>query len=223
MNFDQVLNSPIFKGFNSDELPIFMSGYNFQVKRYQKDDVFNMMGNECSSVNILIEGSVRGEMTDFSGKTIKIEDIHAPNTIASAFLFGKKRKYPVSVIANELTDIMVIYREEFVKMMQANQIILNNYLNLVSSKAQFLSEKIRFLSLKNLRQKIAYYLFNLPSDDNNVVNLPVSHEQMAELFGVARPSLGREFIKMEQEGAIKKTGRRTVKIIDQSLLLDELD
>jgi hypothetical protein len=32
---------------------------------------------------------VKGEMTDYNGKTIKIEDIEAPRPLAVAFLFGK--------------------------------------------------------------------------------------------------------------------------------------
>lgn len=54
---------------------------------------------------ILLKGSVRGEMIDYSGRLIKVEDIIAPRAIAPLFLFGADNRYPVEVTANEATEV----------------------------------------------------------------------------------------------------------------------
>ena len=53
-----------------------------------------MAGDPVANLLIVLSGSVRGEMIDYSGKTVKIEDIEAPKPLAAAFLFGKENRFP---------------------------------------------------------------------------------------------------------------------------------
>lgn len=64
---------------------------------------------------ILLKGSVRGEMIDYSGRLIKVEDIIAPRAIAPLFLFGADNRYPVEVTANEATEVFEIPKESVLK------------------------------------------------------------------------------------------------------------
>ena len=137
------------------------------------------MGDICEDLMIILTGSVKGEMVDFSGKVIKIEDIQAPRPLAVAFLFGKDARYPVNVTANEETQLLTLAKPEVVRLMQNNLTFLNNYLNLVCTKAQFLSQKLEFLSFKTIREKLAHYLLsNIPSDKTEF-QFPKSQEEMA--------------------------------------------
>ena len=54
----------------------------------------------CNRLVILTQGSVRGEMIDYSGRLIKVEDIAAPRALAPLFLFGEENRFPVEVTAN---------------------------------------------------------------------------------------------------------------------------
>ena len=65
---------------------------------------------------ILLKGSVRGEMIDYSGRLIKVEDIIAPRAIAPLFLFGADNRYPVEVTANEATEVFEIPKESVLKL-----------------------------------------------------------------------------------------------------------
>jgi len=40
---------------------------------------------------LVIDGKTKGEMIDYSGRIIKIEDIPAPGALAPGFIFGKRR------------------------------------------------------------------------------------------------------------------------------------
>ena len=57
---------------------------------------------------IVIGGTVKGEMVDYSGRVIKIEDIPAPGALASAFIFGSRNRFPVNVVALTDTSLMII-------------------------------------------------------------------------------------------------------------------
>jgi CRP-like cAMP-binding protein len=209
-----ISQSPIFRGISEDELGNLFGQIHYQLKTYQKNDLIVMSGEICDRLLIVQQGSVKAEMTDYSGKTIKIEDIEAPRPLATAFLFGKENRFPVTVSANNQVEIISIPKGEFVKMLQLNSLILNNYLNTISTRAQFLSQKLKFLSFKTIKQKIAHFLLEKAGDRLQTVEIPQSQEQLAEMFGVARPSLARTLGEMVQEGLIE-TQRRSIKILDK--------
>lgn len=214
LNFDLLSRSPVFRGLSPDQLSLLMEGVHYQVRHFEKNELVVHAGDECNRLFIVLDGSVKGEMADYTGKTIKIEDIEAPRPLAAAFLFGQNNRFPVTVIANGEVKLLSIERTEFLKLLQIDQRILTNYLNSISSRAQFLSQRIRFLSFKTIRQKIAHYLLDMAGDRLAVVELPLGQAQLAEFFGVTRPSLARAMGELAQEGYIE-AHRRTVRILNK--------
>jgi CRP/FNR family transcriptional regulator, dissimilatory nitrate respiration regulator len=207
--------SPIFRGISPEELTVLFSQIHFQVKTYEKNELITLSGEICDRLLIIQLGSVKAEMNDYSGKTIKIEDLSAPQPLATAFLFGTQNRFPVTVSATTDVEMVSIPKPEFVKMLQLNSLILNNYLNTISTRAQFLSQKLKFLSFKTIKQKIAHYLLEKAGDRLQTVELAQSQGQLAEMFGVTRPSLARTLGEMVQDGLIE-TDRRYIKILDKT-------
>ena len=172
-------------------------------------------GEICDRLLIIQHGSVKAEMNDYSGKTIKIEDLTAPQPLASAFLFGNQNQFPVTVSANTDVEMVLIPKPEFVKLLQLNALILSNYLNTISTRAQFLSQRLKFLSFKTIKQKIAHFLLEKAGDRLQSVEVHQTQGQLAEMFGVTRPSLARTLGEMCQEGLIQ-TDRRCIRILDRT-------
>ena len=75
-------------------------------------------------------------------------------------LSGHQNNYPVQITANEEAALLSIPKDEFLKMMQAHEGVLTNFINILSSRAQFLSGKLRFLSFSTLREKLLGNLEN---------------------------------------------------------------
>lgn len=208
---------PVFRGISADDAEKLMKQIHFQLRKFLKDEIVVVAGEPVTNLNIVISGSVRGEMIDYSGKTIKIEDVEAPKPLAAAFLFGQDNKFPVTVTANEKCSILVIPVGEFLKLLQMNSQILRNYLNSISSRAQFLSQKLHFLSFKTIRGKVAHYLLQQAGDRFHSVELKNTQQQLADLFGVTRPSLARVFSDMQKEGLIS-ISNKTVKLVNREKL-----
>lgn len=208
---------PVFRGISAADAENLLKQIHFQLRKFLKDEIVVVAGAPVTSLNIVLSGSVRGEMIDYSGKTIKIEDVEAPKPLAAAFLFGQDNKFPVTVTANEKCTILVIPVGEFLKLLQMNSQILRNYLNSISSRAQFLSQKLHFLSFKTIRGKVAHFLLQQAGDRFHSVELKNTQQQLADLFGVTRPSLARVFGDMQKEGLIS-ISNKTVKLIDKEKL-----
>ncbi len=199
--------STLFKNIEEEELNALMQKVHYQVKAYTTGEVVVFSGDECNELQIVLEGSVRGEMMDLAGRVLKMEDITVPRPLAVAFLFGQNNRYPVTVTANDEVKLLVFPRESVLKMMQLNVNFLTNFMNDVSNRAQFISGKLKFLSFQSLKGKLAHYLLEQDQQRQGKIVLTKTQEQLADFFGVARPSLGRVIRDMHNEGVISATGK----------------
>ncbi|WP_346856044.1 Crp/Fnr family transcriptional regulator [uncultured Draconibacterium sp.] len=221
INYQLLTGCPVFMGIPDLENKKLLQQIHYQVKKFEKDEVVVHAGDEVTFLYIILSGSVRGEMIDYSGKTVKIEDIEAPKPLASAFLFGKENKFPVTVTANNNASLLAIPVAEFLKLLQLNTRLLRNYLNNISTRAQFLSQKLHFLSFKTIKEKVAHFLLKQAGEKFHSFELKNTQQQLADLFGVTRPSLARVLGDMQNEGLIK-IEKKTVTLLDKQRLNDLL-
>lgn len=219
MNYDILARSPIFFGVHLEDVKSLFSQFPFSVKRYEKGAQLAARDETYTSMMIVISGSVKGEMVDQSGKVVKIEDIAAPRPIAPAFLFGHNNRFPVDVIANEEVTVVVIPRASVVGMMQSNEVVLTNFLDMMSNRATFLSNKLYFLSFRSIKEKLAHYLLDLSKDRLQAFTLPMGQQEMADYFGVTRTSLARVFADFEKQELVS-FHRRDVRILNKAGLVN---
>lgn len=209
---------PIFFGLQAGEIDEILTKAHHFTKTFEVGDIAAFSGEPVNFMMIILEGSVKGEMQDFSGKVIKIDDIVAPRPLAAAFIFGKQNKFPVNVMANEKTRILYIPKFDFMKMLQGDIRILQNFLNVISSQSQMLANKLKFLSFKTIKGKIAQYILSQAGPDKTMIEMPMTQNDLAEQFGVARPSLARAMGEMAEEGIIS-VDRKVVRILDRRRLM----
>ena len=205
--------NPLFYGISPETLSRDFDGIVSHLRMFRKGDILARQGDVCNRLMILLKGSVRGEMIDYSGRLIKVEDIIAPRAIAPLFLFGADNRYPVEVTANEATEVFEIPKESVLKLFRRNEKFLENYMNLSANYARTLADKLFFMSFKTIRQKLASYLLRmLKQQGDSPIQLDRSQQELADYFGVSRPSLARELAHMQDDGLIK-TDRKLVRIL----------
>ena len=217
MKFKVLYESPLFRGLTVPETNAVIESINFRVRSYPAGAIAALSGEEIRSVMIVLSGSMRGEMADLAGHTIKIEDVMPPQALAAAFIYASGASYPVNVIANEDSELLIIDRDDFLMLMHRDKRILSNYLRTVCTKAVFLSERLRFLSFRTIKSKYAHYIASLPGASSGLVKTDRTQQELSEYFGVTRPSLARAIGEMEDEGLIA-VERRTVRILNLNSL-----
>lgn len=206
--YEKLLQNPLFRGLGMPVLRQLLEEVSYQRKKYPPEAFIARGGEKSAGIHLLLSGSVRAEMSNLSGKILKVEDIEGNHIIAPAFIFGRNNYYPVDIIANRETECLFLTRHVFLRLLRMNESLLKNYLDLISDRAQFLSEKLRFLGLQNIRGKIACYLLDLSRESGqSSVRLPLSHSRLAELFGIARPSLTRSLHELEKRDMIRIEGK----------------
>jgi CRP-like cAMP-binding protein len=215
---DTLLDCSLFKGMGAEEISAVLSDSSGRIRSYPRDTLIAQAGDEVLHLQIVLEGSVKGEMIDYSGKVIKIEDIDPPRPLAPAFLFGFQNRYPVNITAGGDVKVLSIPRERFLEILQNSKSVLVNFVDIISNRGQFLSSKIKFLSFSTIKGKLAQYLLDLSGKAGSLTfALSSSQAQLSELFGVARPSIGRAMSELNHDEIIRTVGRE-VTILDPAAL-----
>lgn len=209
---------PLFRGIGPVEVKLLMESVPHVLRDFEKGNMIQIRGDEYTELLILLEGEVSAEIQDFNGKTIKIENLAAPDAMATGILFAEDNTLPVTLVTQKPVHLAAIPKEAVLEMAQKNRKFLLNYFSDSGNRVAFLAEKIRLFKFNSLREKLAGYTMSLAvKQKSDTVRLPYSREKLAELFGVARPSLSRVCSEMAEEGLMEFSGK-TARILDRSRL-----
>ena len=172
---------------------------------------YMVQGDAYHALSLLLAFRLDATPDDFSGKRLLVETILAPETLAAPLLFTDEPEIPVTLTATDDSRVMEIPRATLFAIADRFPVIYRRLLQDAGSRISFLSAKLRLSSFSTLTQKIAGYLLSLvPAGRSGPVsvNLPYGREDLASLFGVARPSLSRALGSMVREGLISLHGKK---------------
>ncbi len=196
-----IKKNSLFENIPISQYNCLFNGVDFYIKQLDKGEVLFHQSQESNCLYIVLKGCFVGEMISLNGKALTVETIRAPQCLASLFIFSEKNQYPVTAIAIEKSKVMMIPKQSFMKLLTKDDRILSSYISLLSNKAVFLKEKLKFISFNTIEKKLAYYLLS-ECNAKNEVKSP-GQKELSSFFGVARPSLGRVLIKMSENGILQ--------------------
>lgn len=206
----QILSkSEIFYGLNESDIKHLLSDLTFTIKNYKRDNYVSLQGDIYKELLVVMSGTVSSEISDAAGKKVKLETFYKSSVIAPGILFAADNRFPVTITANTDCSLIVISKDLVLDILQQNRICLNNYLSLLGNKVNILADKIRLFKFSSIQQKIAGYLLDLDTKQKSkTIIIPYTREQLADFFGVARPSLSREFSRMSDAGILSIEGKK---------------
>jgi CRP-like cAMP-binding protein len=221
--FEKLKNVEIFKEIHEEHLKALLIKLKYKVKKIAKNEIIAFRGDEIEDLIIVALGDVYTEMQKLNGDSIVVDRLSEGDVLAGAFIFGKDNRFPVDVIAASDSELIYISKDEVIKMFQLNEQLLQNYLGVISNKTQFLSKKIWFsFTNKSINNKLIAYLLN-NMNRNNHVFLQNSMKEIAQMFGVARPSLSRVLKEFIDEGIVIRKEKNLLEIPSKDVLLQKVD
>jgi len=212
MNIDDLFLCPVCSNIPVNERESFLNELKYKTKIYQRGDWIAQQGDDVRALYILLKGSVKAETISESGTILNIETIHAPNPLAPAFLFAENNQFPVDVVALEECEVIVVPKESVMKQFAHNETFLQGFMTFNANRTHFLSERLKFLSTKTIKGKLAQYIL-AKCNSSADFTLHTSQTALAEYFGVARPSLSRTISEMIDEGIMSLKGKQG-KVLD---------
>src|SRR5574344_104728 len=195
--FFEIFDFPLFKDCDEKTVEMLISTSSNRMAVYERGDIVAVQGSKCRSLLLLCEGSVKTVMTNSEGKEIKIETMHAPEILASAFIYGSENLLPVTIEATSSCKLWIISKDGLLNMMQKDATLLQNFLKDISDRSLFLSRKLNEFALQNLNTRLIGYM----KRNSTIHNL----QELAFILGVARPSLSRAVAMLVEQGIVIKS------------------
>jgi CRP-like cAMP-binding protein len=191
-----------WKEFDNIENSFFPDDLIFSIKNYRKKEIVFRQGDTCDALYIVISGTVKTEMITENGNLMPIETIHAPRPLAPAFLFSDRNQFPVEVTAITAVELLRIPKTEVMRLMTLKPDFMQQFMTHNANRTQFLTQRLQLLSIKTIKGKIAHLLLEKHQSDGLTFTLSKNQTELAEYFGVARPSLSRSLSEMVEEKII---------------------
>lgn len=215
--------SPLFENIRQEDVEIFLENNAYRIKDYTKNDVLALAGDKVNHLIIVIRGELIARMVSESGKYIQIDNFTSGRIIAPAMLFATHDVFPVNVIPEGDASVFFMHKDTFLKAMHQNEKLLHNFIRIVSDINRFLSTKIHSLSLRTIRGKLADYILSESEiqKNQNKITLPMTKQELADKFAVARQALSRSLSELEEQGLISIKGREITILNKEKLSLVE--
>ena len=197
-------NNPEWTGFENlrEDNELFPSDLKYTIKNYPKNEIVFRQGDVCDALYILIDGSVKTEMITENGNILGIEMIKTPRPLAPAFLFSDNNRFPVDVTTLEAAEILRIPKDEVMRLMTSQPDFMKQFLIHNANRTQFLTNRLQLLSMKTIKGKLAHFLLENSTEEGRSFEINRNQTELADFFGVARPSLARSLSEMVQDGLI---------------------
>ena len=220
--FELLMNLPLFRGVSRSRIAEVVGSAKFHFLKYPKGETVVRAGEECTHLAFVISGSVRSEISNSSKRFSVSQTLKAPSAIAPDFLFGRTTRYPGTVVALTDCSILKISKVDYIRILNADQVFMFNFLNTLSVNAQKALDGILALTSGGLDERIAFWIIALTQPGSEDIELTCKTRDLCNLFSVQRNVFDAACHEMEQRNLIRYSPRK-IEIVDRREMLSLLE
>ena len=198
---------PLFKNIEDESLLRMLECLGATVGFYDKKYTVMAEGHRAKYIGIVLSGSVQVVQNDYYGNRTILSSIVAPQVFAEAFACMETPSLPVTVIADEPSEIMLIDCSHVLHTCGNNcefhkQLIYNLMLSLAGKTIMF-HQKIAITSKRSTREKLLTYLSaEAKKAGTSSFEIPFDRQELADYLEVDRSGLSAEISKLRNEGVL---------------------
>jgi len=208
MDIATILKSPLFADIEKDQLESLL-GCLLATRRVCKKGAFIFMaGNNAVSVGLVLSGGVNVLQEDSWGNRTILAHLGAGELFGEAFSCAGIERLPVSVIAAERSEILLIDYRKIVTTCPSgcafHARLIENMLRILAEKNILLTRKLAYFSKRTIREKLLSFLSDQAiRAGSNVVEIAFNRQELADYLCVDRSALSRELGAMQKKGLIR--------------------
>lgn len=198
---------PLFRDIDKNDLEPLLKCLSAVLKSFDKNQFIFMVGEPASSVGIVLSGSVTVLHEDFWGNRSILTRLGPGELFAEAFSCSDNDTLPVSVIASEKTQLLMVDCKKIITTCSSACVfhtsLIKNLLKILSKKNVQLTRKIEHLSRATTRDKLLSYLSSQAQHlGKSSFEIPFNRQELADYLSVDRSAMSTELGKMRNEGLL---------------------
>lgn len=199
---------PLFHQIKTEDLRALMGCLGARVVSYKKKETIFAEGDPADRIGIILSGSAQIIQMDYFGNRSILSGIEPSEIFAEAFACAEVPSIPVSIIANESCEVMLIDCHRILYSCSNacgfHQQMIFNLMKDIASKNLMFHQKIEVTSKRSTREKLmAYLMIQAKKAGNSRFEIPFDRQELADYLEVERSGLSAEISKLQKEGIIK--------------------
>ena len=208
VQFSTLRKCPLFDQIDDDNLDRILACLGAKLVSFDKKYTVFAEGSPARHIGIVISGSVQVTQVDYYGNRNILAVMGRSDIFAEAFACAGVDSLPVSVVANEPSEILLIDRDRILYTCSNNcdfhrQMIFNLMKDLALKTIMF-HQRIDITSKRTTRDKLLSYLnFQSKKANSNSFTIPFDRQELADYLEVDRSGLSAEISKLRNEGILE--------------------
>lgn len=212
----------LFEKIQKESIAHLINCLDIQVKSYEEQHIMIELGSCVNEIGVVIEGEVEVVKENRLGDRMIVGILGEGQIFGEGIVCTKKRLSPVTVRTKTKAKIAVLPYERIIltcgERCSYHKQLIQNMLYVLGEKNYHLNQKIDYLILKGMREKLALYLLEQSYGQGNAsFYIALNRNDLAEYLNVSRSAMSRELSRMKEEGLIDYY-KNSFKILDESKL-----
>ena len=200
-------NCPLFFNIEDDKLLTMLNCLGAKVVSFDKKYTVLAEGTPAKYIGVVLTGSAQILQIDYYGNRSILGKVGPSEMFNEAFACAETKAVPVTVIANEPSEIMLIDCSHILHTCHNNcgfhQQLIFNLMKDLAVKTIMFHQRIEVTSKRTTREKLMAYLFlQAKKADSPVFSIPFDRQELADYLEVDRSRLSAEISKLRNEGII---------------------
>lgn len=206
--FPVLRQCPLFDDIADADLIALLSCLKARVQSFDKKYTVVAEGNPARYIGIVLSGSVQIVRIDYFGDRSIVARAETSEMFGEAFACAELTSVPVTVIANEPCEIMLLDCSHLLHTCsnhcEFHQRLIFNLMKDLATKNIMFYQKIEITSRRSTREKLmAYLMFQAKRAQSNSFDIPFDRQALADYLEVDRSGLSAEISKLRAEGILE--------------------
>jgi len=201
-----IMNIPLFADLSNEEVEL-IEGIIVK-KNFVKDQIVLLEEEAANCMYIVYAGKVRVVKQSTEGRE-QILTIHKKNECFGELSLLDGKTSPATVIAHEDAVIGLLSKNDFEQLLLDHEVIRNKIIALLCTSLRESWTMIKILSFDNAEQRILaaldrmQQLYGLVDGRGVIVNVRLTHQQIANFASVTRETVTRVLKRLENDAVIQ--------------------
>lgn len=195
------------------------------LRRYNKNEVIYLQDDSANTFYLLKSGRVRQFFTSENGNELTVKILGANKIFGEASYFSKT---PRVTSASALTDVelLEVDLQSILPFITEHPSLIAELLDMMAQTIRLFSIQVYSMAFLSADKKVAHILVQLGSYFKNKETDPsysidYTHQDIAELIGIARVTTTKELKRFEKQGWIS-LAYRNIQILNEAALKEYL-
>lgn len=207
-DYKKLKNISLFEGLCTEEIHTVTEFLDGKTKRCKAGEIIFYEGSPVKYIGVVIKGSVQMIHEDYGGNRNVFLSVHEQNTFGEIFLYGKCSTYPVSIMASEDSEILLLDYKKINKTsgisIEAQMTLKENVLTAMAENSLLLHSKIDIMSKRTTKEKIMTFLIKeSEAAESREFDISFDRQTLADYLGVDRSAMSTEISRLQKEGRIE--------------------